>query len=95
MGVRDVGDSAEECESWRLHEKACQAYDREGLLGSPEKDLWGDDCGRIIGAFLDSSEETRKRGLVTVSVPREKKYALSWISLQLCQLSAYHVGASA
>lgn len=86
VGVRGADTDAEDCDSWKLHEKASQAYDKEGLMGSPEKDLWGEDSGRIIGAYLDSSEETRKRGLVTVSVPREKKYALSWISLQLCQL---------
>ena len=87
VGVRGANVDGEECESWRLHESACQAYDKEGLLGSPEKDLWGEDNGRIIGAFLDSSEETRKRGLVTVSVPREKKYALSWTIMSVLQHS--------
>ena len=86
VGIRNADEDPQECESWKVHERACLAYDKEGLLGSPEKDLWGVSSGRIIGAFLDSSEETRKRSLVTVSVPREKKYALSWISLQLCQL---------
>ena len=88
VGVQDRDGDMESCPSWKLHEKAVAAYKSHSLLGSPEKDLWGDRSGKIIGAFLDSSVETTKRGLITVSVPKEKKYALSWVSLQLCQLPA-------
>ena len=86
VGVRDETVKASDCESWALHEEACRAYDHHCLAGSPEKDLWGEPSGKIIGAFLDSSSETRKQNLVTLSAPREKRYGLSWISLQLCQL---------
>ena len=74
--------------SWKLHEKAALAYKKAGLLGSPEKDLWGEEKGKIIGAFLDSSSSTRAQGIVSLGAPPQKRYAMSWLTLQLCQLPA-------
>ena len=88
VGVRSKNSEVEDCPSWSLHEKACLAYEEHSLAGSPEKDLWGATSGKIIGAFLDSSEQATKNGLITVSSPKEKRYALSWVRLQLCQLPA-------
>lgn len=67
-------------------EKAQRIYAREGLKGSADKDIRGAASGRIIGAFVDGSKKTTDVGLVTVASPREKRYAMSWITLQLCQL---------
>ena len=88
VGVQERDRDRESCPSWKLHEDAAAAYEKYSLLGSPEKDLWGDRSGKIIGAYLDSSEDAIKQGLITISAPREKRYALSWVSLQLCQLPA-------
>ena len=69
-----------------LHHKAQEAYAQEAILGSPQKDVLAEDSARVIGAFLDSSRKTRKLGLVKVGVPPEKRYGLSWISLNVAQL---------
>ena len=63
------------------------AYQEHSLLGSPQKDIEGEECGKVIGAFVNSSEAARKRNLVTVAAPIQKRISLSVITMQVCQLS--------
>ena len=71
----------------KAYEAAQTAYREHGLLGSPHKDIIAQDTGKTIGAFVNSGEEARKRGLVTVGAPPEKRVALSFLTLFLCQLT--------
>lgn len=54
-----------------------------GLEGSPLKDLIDEEKGKIIGAEIDASLQTRSKGLVLVAAPVWKRLALAFISLEL------------
>eukprot|EP00435_Cladocopium_sp_Y103_P019932 s4028_g4.t2 len=64
-----------------------QAYKQAGLLGSPAKDVVGENEGKLVGAFVDSSSRALSRGLCTVGAPAMKRIALSFITLSLCNLA--------
>ena len=64
-----------------------QVYLRHGLLGSPQKDILGLSSGKIIGAWVNADESTRKRGLATVSAPPQKRLGLSHVSLAVSSLT--------
>ncbi|CAK8996039.1 unnamed protein product, partial [Durusdinium trenchii] len=67
-------------------DRALEAYQQAGILGSPEKDVLADKA-KIVGAVCNSSAEARTQGVVTLGAPIEKRIALSVISLQLCTLT--------
>ena len=73
--------------AYKAYHKAQQAYRDKGLLGSPHKDIIAQESGKTIGAFVNSSQDARKRGLCTVGAPPEKRVALSFLTLMLCQLA--------
>ena len=62
-------------------------YAMHELVGSDDKDICGERKAKIIGATVNASEQAQSRGHVLVSAPAEKRYALSWITLQICQLT--------
>eukprot|EP00435_Cladocopium_sp_Y103_P013731 s39_g3.t1 len=62
-------------------------YNTHGIIGSDDKDIVGERKAKVIGASLNASPQCQDRGHILVSAPAEKRLALSWISLQLCQLS--------
>ena len=70
-----------------VYEVAQKAYSEHLLLGSPQKDIVASDCGKTIGAFVNSSQNARRHNLVTLGAPCEKRLALSYLTLQLCRLS--------
>ena len=86
VSVEAVDTPAEKSRSFALHGKAQKAYAHENILGSPSKDVLAEESARVIGAHIDSTKSTRKRGLVKIGVPPEKRYGLSWISLNIAQL---------
>lgn len=57
------------------------------MLGSPQKDLDAVECGRTIGAMVNSGHEAISRNLVTLSAPPSKRLSLSSITLQVSQLT--------
>ena len=68
--------------------QACKkVYNHLGIMGSDDKDVVGARKAKVIGACIDASPKCQDRGHVLVSSPSEKRYALSWISLQICQLT--------
>ena len=69
------------------HRHALEAYASESLIGSPLKDVLGADYAKIIGGVLNSSPHARSQGVATLSSPFEKRLSLSWMLLQVCQLS--------
>lgn len=64
-----------------------QVYHKHRLLGSPQKDILGLPSGKIIGAWVNADEKTRRRGLATVSAPPQKRLGLSHVSLSVAALS--------
>lgn len=77
----------QECFASRRHHRASQAYAKEDLLGSPLKDVLGSDHAKVIGGVLNSSAQARSQGVATLASPLEKRLGLSWILLQVAQLS--------
>ena len=76
----------EDSEAARRYGVAQQAYDTHSLLGSPHKDLVAVSEGKIIGAYVNSSDRALNRGLVTLAAPPEKRISMSFISLAACAL---------
>ena len=62
-------------------------YAKYDILGSDDKDICGERKAKIIGASIDASEPCQLRGHTLVAAPAQKRLALSWTSLQVCQLS--------
>ena len=69
--------------SERMILKARAAYERAGILGSPEKDTLSEDVFVIGGAQVDSSPASVREGLVQVGTPIQKRLSLSLASLKL------------
>ena len=66
---------------------AKRLYESHNILGSDDKDIKGEPKAKIIGASVDASHQTVSRGHVLVAAPAAKRYALAWLTLQLCQLT--------
>ena len=86
ISIEDSKASPRSSRSYALHGLAQEAYKEEDIQGSPAKDVLAEEKARVIGALIDSSPSTRKKGLIKVGAPPEKRYGLSWISLNLAQL---------
>lgn len=67
-------------------QKALEVYAREGILGSPEKDVVNADKAKITGGELDSSLAVRQLGLSTLASPVEKRLSLAFVSLHIARL---------
>ena len=63
-----------------------KAYEREGVLGSPEKDVINSQRFKVVGAEINCSEEVRSRDLATVSAPTAKRLSMSVLSLKAAVL---------
>ena len=66
--------------------EARAAYEKHELPGSPEKDVIAESRFKAAGAEIDSSPATVGQGLVTVSAPWSKRFALSVLSLRAARL---------
>ena len=86
--IEDQGVASEETAAAECYRTCSRAYDEAKLLGSPQKDVTGMNSGKLVGAFVNSEPATLARGLCTVGASPEKRIALSFISLLLCQLRA-------
>ena len=64
-----------------------KVYAKHEIIGSDDKDIVGSRKAKIIGASVNASEKCQKKGHVLVAAPAEKRYALSWISFQVSQLT--------
>ena len=67
-------------------EVARRAYDRYGLQGSHHKDVVDAASEKVIGAWVNSSDQAAKNGVATISAPPNKRLGLSSITLAACQL---------
>ena len=68
------------------YDKATKVYEEEAILGSPQKDILGQNYGKAIGACVNSSDAARALGLITVGSPAEKGISMSFLTLQMCRL---------
>ena len=82
-----VSEVAENSEAAKRYNIAQQAYGSHGILGSPQKDVVAESEGKVIGAYINSSERAINRGLVTLAAPAEKRISMSFISLAVSSLS--------
>ena len=87
VSVLPESSPSKECFAAHRHSQALKAYEKEKLLGSPVKDVLGSDCAKVIGGVLNSSAQARSQGVATLASPIEKRLGLSWILLQVAQLS--------
>ena len=67
-------------------EKAIAKYAEEGVLGSPEKDIYNSNHFKVVGAEVNCSEKARSRGVVTVASPSTKRLSLVALSLRTASL---------
>ena len=65
---------------------ATLAYDKESVLGSPEKDVVGSQHFAVAGAEMDSSQKARSRGTVLVAASLPKRLSLASLSLRAAAL---------
>ena len=72
----------------RRFDLAKRIYDREGLVGSSEKDVIDQQVAKVAGAEIDSSDFSRRLGIITVASPAAKRLALSFLSLRLASRRA-------
>ena len=66
---------------------AIKVYDQEKIVGSPSKDLFGERTAKVIGAHINGSDRALQRGICPLGAPSSKRYALAWITLQVCALA--------
>lgn len=64
--------------------KAISIYDREKIVGSPSKDLFGERTAKVIGAHINGSDRALDK--VCMGSPSSKRFALAWITLQVSAL---------
>ncbi len=67
--------------------EAIRIYDREKILGSPTKDVFGERSAKVIGAHINGSDRSLDRGICPIGSPANKRYSLAWITLQVCALA--------
>ena len=69
-----------------LHDAACDLYDRFEVLGSPEKDVYGETLFQAIGTEIDSRPSTVQAGIVTSAAPLARRASLALLSMRAARL---------
>ncbi|CAE7830446.1 unnamed protein product, partial [Symbiodinium sp. KB8] len=69
-----------------LRDTACRLYDRFEVLGSPEKDVYGETLFQAIGTEIDSRPSTVRAGIVTSGAPLARRSSLALLSLRAARL---------
>ena len=65
---------------------ALAAYQREGVLGSPEKDVIDSRHFKVVGAEINCSEKAASLGMSTVAAPTTKRLSITALSLKVAAL---------
>lgn len=73
-------------EAERCLATATLAYEKNSVLGSPEKDVDGSVHFKIVGAEVGSRPKMRSRGQVLVGAPLDRRMSLAALSLKACRL---------
>ena len=64
--------------------KAC--YQKEGIMGSDDKDVVSAAVFKVCGVEIDSREEMVKKGAITAGAPAEKRFALALLAARSAAL---------
>ncbi|CAK9013493.1 Uncharacterized protein SCF082_LOCUS11952, partial [Durusdinium trenchii] len=64
-----------------------EVYEEHKIIGSPHKDVLGEERAKVIGAEINTSDRAARKGVATVGAPICKRLAMSWLTLQLRQLN--------
>eukprot|EP00435_Cladocopium_sp_Y103_P049112 s1324_g14.t1 len=67
-------------------EIATKQYEREKVLGSPEKDVVGSRHFKAIGAEIDTSDRALSLGVASVGAPVQKRFTLALLTLRVAKL---------
>ena len=67
--------------SVRSLKKAKQAYQKAGILGSDDKDIWGQSTFKVCGAEVVSDFASVQRGVVLIGGPVEKRFSLAYLTM--------------
>ena len=86
LSLEDRKLDPKESKSFVALKTALDVYDAFGLEGSPHKDIYAADSGRVVGAQINTSTKAAKLGVSTVGVPPEKRYGLSSLTLHVAQM---------
>ena len=70
-----------EAASVAMFQQAKEVYAREGLLGSDDKDVVGALKYKVCGGEVNSLKRSVESGVVSLSSPAEKRYALAVLSM--------------
>ena len=76
-----VGSSPSDSGAMRSLKIAKQVYQREGLVGSDDKDILGELKFKMAGAEVNSELPSVHRGLVAVGAPYDKRLGLALIAM--------------
>ena len=66
--------------------QAQSIYKEAELIGSSDKDVVNEKKAKIAGAELDSGPYSKALGVIPLGAPSSKRLALSFLSLELCNL---------
>ena len=66
--------------------EAIAVYDREKIIGSPSKDLFGERTAKVIGAHINGSDRALDKGICPLGSPSSKRFALAWLTFEVCAL---------
>lgn len=86
LSVHPCGADPKLSASQRSFDKAIEAYDKEDVLGSKEKDIQVSRHFKVVGAEVNGSEKAVSRGSVTVGAPVQKRLAMTLLSLRAAAL---------
>ena len=86
--LRPLQLNSEGCSTQALAklQAALKVYEKHRIAGSPEKDVVNALQFTVAGASVDSSSRAVRSGLITVSVPAQKRCALMMVSLAAARL---------
>ncbi len=74
-------ENYERSASVRSLKEAKQAYRTAGILGSDDKDIWGQSTFKVCGAEVISDFASVRRGAVLIGGPVEKRFALGYLTM--------------
>ena len=86
--VRNVGADGT-CESSQSVQKlkaAKEAYQKEKIQGSDDKDILGASLFKVVGGEVNSSPSSVSRGNVPVGAPAQKRWSLAMLSAAVAML---------
>lgn len=95
LSVFPCGADPRASSSQKSFDAAVRQYEREGVLGSKEKDIEVSRHFKVIGAEIDGSEKAVSRGVISVGAPAQKRIAMTTLSLRAAALPIITKGFAA